>query len=46
MGRPLKMAIVLLSVCLLFHQALLHSHDQPILLIIGLNSSLTIGEPT
>lgn len=37
MVRPFKMAILSLSVHSLFHQALLHSQDYPILLIIGLN---------
>ena len=35
--RPLKMAVLLLSVHLLLDQALLHSHDYPILLITGLH---------
>ena len=36
MVRPLKMAVLLLSVHALLDQSLLHSHDYPILLIIGL----------
>ena len=37
MVRPFKMVVLLLSEHLLLDQSLLHSHDYPILLIIGLN---------
>ena len=37
MVSPLKMAVLLLSVRPLLDQSLLHSHDYPMLLIIGLN---------
>ena len=35
--RPFKVAVLLLSLHPQLHQALLHSHDYPILLIIGVN---------
>ena len=37
MVRPFKMAVVLFPVHPLLDQCLLHSHDYPIPLIIGLN---------
>ena len=37
MVRSFKMAVLFLSVYPQFDQALLHSHDHPILVIVGLN---------
>ena len=37
MVRPFEMAVLLLSVRPLLHQALLHSHNYTVLLIIGLS---------
>ena len=38
--RPVKMAVLLLSLRPLLDQSLLHSHDYPVLLVTGLHQQL------